>query len=251
MLTPTPVPSNQIVQAVQASQNIIDNAVQQGIVGVLLLIGIAAVLYTATQLIRVYFQRNSKPDTAGTYDAIKAMAEMTTRSDEREERQQEERRLERAEWRQQIADRDNKFTEAIVHLGDGYNRIGDVLVRQESRQEALEIKRNSEIVTIAAMKDDIGQMVSMGSVPLRGLIETVARIEITLAEIKGNLLPCADIMGILDSHKQMYQDGLEAFKTDIELFTRNIQSRIEERRKSDTGEVKVITTVEVQEPMPQ
>jgi hypothetical protein len=176
MPTPTPIPSSQIVQAVQASQNIIDNAVQQGIVGVLLLFAIAVVLYMAAQLIKAYFQRNYRPD-QGQDSAIKAMAEMTTRSDEREERQQAQRQQEREEWRKQIEARDGKFIEAVSHLGDGYNRMGDVLERQVALQEAMASDRKFDATTINAMKADLGQMVSEGSIPVRSLIPKVDAIK--------------------------------------------------------------------------
>lgn len=221
MPTPTPIPSNQIVQAVQASQNIIDNAVQQGIVGVLLLIGIAAVLYTATQLLKAYFQRNNKPENTGSNDAIKAMAEMTTRSDEREERQQSQRQQEREEWRKQIEVRDEKFIDAVSHLGDGYNRMGDVLERQVALQETMVLDRHGDTSTINAMKLDLGQMVSQGSIPLRGLIiktdsiktdteailEYVQRIE-TLLQKQAD---CVDITKSLkDFEEQLKQQAKRA-----------------------------------------
>lgn len=154
MPTPTPIPSNQIVQAVQASQNIIDNAVQQGIVGVLLLFGIAAVLYFATQLLKAYFQRNVKPDNSGVNEAIKAMADGNIRSAEREERLENERRQERVEWRKHIEERDTKFIEAVSHLSDGYNRMGDVLVGQAELQKSIVADHKADVTTITTIKND-------------------------------------------------------------------------------------------------
>jgi hypothetical protein len=226
MPTPTPVPSSQIVQAVQASQNIIDNAVQQGIVGVLLLIGIAAVLYFATNLLKAYFQRNNRPDNTGVNEAVKAMADGQIRSAEREERLEGERRQERMEWRKQIEERDNKFIEAVNHLGDGYNRMGDILVRQAALYETSIADRNADMNTITAMKADIGQMVNLGSVPLRGLVEeshaikddTTVILEL-LKKIEDRLQRQADCVDITETLKRV-----EELVKEKEKRTMDIQS---------------------------
>lgn len=244
MPTPTPVPSSQIVQAVQASQNIIDNAVQQGIVGVLLLIAIAVVLFALGYAINAYARRNNRPDNTGTNNLIESQSE--TLKELREEFKQE-----RIEWRKLIDKQNDNFTEAVQHLGDGYNRMVDVQDKQVALETSINNERRSDFATITALKADVGQMVNVGSIPLRKLIENVDGysktiiekvdgIEKLLNEIKTNLLPCPEIQTMSESDRKLYTDVLEALHTDAELLRTSMQSHIADVRATDTGGMKPI-----------
>lgn len=247
-MTPTPVPSSQIVQAVQATQNIIDSAVQQGIVGVLLLIAISAVFISLGFAIRAYSNRNQKPESDIPNNAIQALAENTRYNNEREERLEAERRQERSEYRTQIEKRDIKFIEAITHLGDGYNRVGDTLAGVLKLLEADKSDNTMRDTTFNAMKDDIGQMVNVGSVPLRRLIENVDgygqdlirkvdAIALSVDEIKNKILPCVDAMDLREQDRRK----LDGIQEEVNELKASMQDRIEEKRKSDTSELVAIT----------
>lgn len=166
MPTPTPIPSSQVVQTIQAVQNTVDSAAQQGAITVVIIIAFTVLVLAVAYLLTVVTRRNSKPDNSGTNNLIESQTE--TLKELREEFRQE-----RIGWRAMIEVQVKNFTEAVAHLGDGYNRMGDILARQTTMDEAVISDRKADTSTLRAMKLDVNQMVTVGSVPLRNLIDQV------------------------------------------------------------------------------
>ncbi len=214
MPTPTPIPSSQIIQAIDAVHNTVNDATQQGIVSFVVIMAFAVLVFAIAYALSVVFNRNRKPDNTATNSLIESQSE--TLKELREEFKQE-----RIEWRKLIDKQGDNFTEAVQHLGDGYNRSVDVQEKQVALETSINSERRSDSAIISALRADVGQMVSEGSIPLRNLIIETHTVksdtEFILEHVKKIeewLQRQADCAGIAESFEAFKKEMREQAKRD-------------------------------------
>jgi len=234
--TPTPFPSNQLLQVAASMEKTIDSAVQQGVVGILLLLSIALVLYMIFQIIVAYVNRNKKPDNAAVNNAIEALAEMNHNRDEEARLDRDERRKEQEEWRKITHEQRQDFIDALSPIPDGYNRVGDILDNQTHIMQTLVGKVTTELDTMQIIRAELKQFAASGSIPLQQLIAMVAEMKGSLDKIKEDLLPSGEIISMRDEDRLLFQSRLEVVKGDIDQIKATI-----EKRKTDTDNIPIIT----------
>lgn len=210
----------------------LDSIVQLGAIGVLLLLALALVIFLWTK-------RNAKPSNAVESDAIVALARIADNQQEQIKEQQAWQRKAEEANRALVSQINERNIESVSAVADATNRLADTLQSQTALLTAINSGNQAQSASVLTMQADLKQMTEVGSKPLQGLVEMVARIEITLNQIKAELLPCTDIKDIREKDRLMYQGVLEAVKTDIELFRASIMGYIEEKRR-DTGEMKSV-----------
>lgn len=206
---PTPIPN--IGQLTQLQKNLSD-IIQQGIVGVFILMGIIGVLIAAAIFMVAYSRRNQKPidTTAGTNAAINAFAEMINSQNKQIEEDRQLRRDENEANRKQIKELHERYIESISANADATNRIAD-------NHDKLIALWNAEI----------------GNKPYQGLIDTVNRIETDVSNISKQLIPASK-----DMQKREMQDFLDAIndlKKYVSTILVNMQDRISEKRQTGTN----------------
>lgn len=206
---PTPIPN--LGQLTQLQKNLSD-IIQQGIVGVFILMGIIGVLIAAAIFMVAYARRNQKPvdTTAGTNAAINAFAEMINAQNKQIEEDRQLRRDENEANRKQIKELHERYIESISATADATNRIAD-------NHDKLIALWNAEI----------------GNKPYQGLIDTVNRIETDVGSISRQLIPASK-----DLQKREMQDFLDAIndlKTYVNTILVNMQERISEKRQTGTN----------------
>jgi uncharacterized membrane protein len=184
-MQPIPTPSpNQVLQIATSLEKTIDSAVQQGVVGILLLLSISLVLYMVYQIAVTYVNRNKRPDNSAVNSAIEALAEMNHNRDDEAKLDREERRKEQDEWRKITHQQRQDFIDALSPITDGYNRVGDILDNQTRIMQSLVGRVNGELDTMQIIRTELKQFATTGSVPLQELIMMVSEMKKSLDQIK-------------------------------------------------------------------
>lgn len=239
--TPTPIAPNQLLQVAASLEKTIDSAVQQGVVGILLLLSIALVLYMIFQIVVVYVNRNKKPDNSAVNNAVDALAEMNHNRDEEARLDRDERRKEQEEWRKITHQQRQDFIDALSPITDGYNRVGDILDNQTHIMQTLVGKVTTELDTMQIIRTELKQFATSGSIPLQQLIGMVSEMKTSLDMIKEDPLPSGQIISMRDEDRLLFQSRLEVVKGDIDQIKATI-----EKRKTDTDNIPVITKDQLQ-----
>lgn len=220
---PTPTPSNEVTHLVQAVENTVDKAVQQGVVGVLLLFAVIGLVLAIAYLLRIYFRRNAKPDDTGLNNAILALGAASANRDEEAKLDRQEREAERAEWRRIIEQQ-----MGVMNTNQAAQTNAMQTVAASQTDVAASLKKLSGLTQ--TMQQDLSAINTVGSPPLQGLITMVTNIEAKLDEIKTKLLPCEEIQ----SHANLYEPRFLRLESDVEALKTNMAGRVEQKRQTDT-----------------
>lgn len=201
---PTPMPTNSQFEQLQTT---LTEIVKQGVIGFVILIGIAIVLVSAALLVVAWTRRNQKPvdTTSGTNAAINAFAEMINSQNEQIAEDRKLRREEGIANREQIQKLNERYIESISANADATNRIAD-------NHDKLIALWNAEI----------------GTKPYQGLVETANRIEMSIEQIIKQLLPANKDMQ--KKEIQDFQDALNTLREYVMTIAINMQSRVDEKR---------------------
>lgn len=234
MPTPTPFPAGQIAQTVQKLDQTIDNAIQQGAIGIVLLLAVALVLFMLWMILKSYINRNHTDENDGTNNAISALARMSDNRDKEAAIEREQRREEQEQWRQLVEKRDaesaqqnEKFIEAVSHMADAHFMIADTL----------KLIREQDLPLTQSMEQSLTQMSTMGSIPLQGLIQTAAQIKVAVDEIRLKMLPAAEIMNMRQIDRELFQKQLENVRDEVTTVKTTLQHQIDKLKTSETAAV--------------
>lgn len=202
--TPIPPVVNQVLDKVQ---NTVDSAVQQGVVGVLLLIAIAIALFALGYAIKQWSKRNSQEESlnTGTNDAIAALARMTDKMSEQSRIEREEQRKTEAEYRGLIKDMNERHIESIAAIADANNRLADNLMNQTGLLSAINNADQAQSVSVNDMSQSLKQMTEYGSKPLQGLIETADHIKKSIDELTEQIKKILDDKAACASVEEIVQ----------------------------------------------
>ena len=168
-MNPTPIPDSQLLQAVTKT---VDNAFQQGVVGVLLLFAATGFFVAIAIVIVAWSRRNNKPadSTAGTNAAINALAEAISagnkRFDDVLDNQKEKDTADRAQDKQT----NESWIESISAQADATNNLADALKKLG--------------IDNTTLKDDVHIMTTQGSKPLNDLIDKFDALQQDVTAIK-------------------------------------------------------------------
>lgn len=174
-MTPTPIPGPN-TQFVERVGDTIDSAVQQGVVGVLLLLGVTAVLLALAFVFYQYRQRNAKPkESAETILGPMASLLDQSLSANREAAKAQKERDE--EHRKELKERDDTHKKEIKEITE---RAVNAEVRSASAMEAMVGIQTNSNTDLSLLKTAVLQMVETGSLPLQAVAQTVGRIETKL-----------------------------------------------------------------------
>jgi len=168
---PTPIPDGQLLQAVAKT---VDNAFQQGLVGVLLLFSAALFILAIAIAIVAWSRRNIKPSdsTAGTNAAINALAEAISAGNKRFDDVLENQKVKDTADREQDKEKNESWIESISAQADATNNLADALKKLG--------------VDNTSMKDDLHTMTVTGSKPLNDLITKFDSLQSDVQAIRAN-----------------------------------------------------------------
>lgn len=158
---PTAVPDPQLLQAVQKT---VDNAFNQGIVGVLLLLGAMGV-FTSIALVVYFWRRPVKKDDEPVSVTLSKVLDKTFTKLEKLEAERKAEQQQQHEAAQKMSER---FIAAMESNALANTKIAGGFDTQST--------------DIGVLKKVINQMATDGSIPLQELIKTVNRIEEKLDE---------------------------------------------------------------------
>lgn len=214
----------------------IDALLQLGAIGVLFILGFALLLW-------IWTRRNYTPadSTVGTNAAITAFGEIFRNVTAEITADRLQRKEENQTYQKQFDEMNGHYVESNTAMADGINRLADNLSSQTVLLQAINSGNQMQSSATLSMQDALRVMTEQGSQPLRTLITTAERIEIMVAFIRQNLIPCPELQTLRTQEIQIFQSALDSLRADVAIIAAGMQNQISDKRKTtDTNSIVTI-----------